>query len=67
MSDNKNPAQIACEAFGGTFALAKAAGVDPSTVSCWMNRSKGIPRNQVRKVLDAAKAAGIDLTIEQLI
>lgn len=55
--------------FGGVRALARAIDVNPSTVSRWtMPREKGgaagrIPAKAQPLVIEAAKKAGIKLTI----
>jgi len=53
--------------FGGLHAMARALGhKHPTTIQGWKERGI-VPARQQRVVLDAAKAAGIELSADDLI
>lgn len=55
------PGQRVIDRFGGIAATSRAVGLMPSTVQGWWERGR-IPAHRQDAVLEAARAAGIDLT-----
>lgn len=71
-SEAMTPAQRAIEAFGGVQNLAAAIGRDVSRIHRWTypadrgGTDGHIPGSAVRRVLQAAKARGIELSANDL-
>lgn len=54
------------EAFGGNQRISELTGEEYPTVSSWLQRCS-VPSRHWPTLIDAAKTAGIDLTLETLL
>lgn len=60
------PAAAAIDVFGGVRPLARAIGVDPSSVSAWQDTGL-IPSKHHVTILDAAARLGLEFTAHEIV
>lgn len=65
-----NPVEYTIKQFGGVRALARALGIDPSTISKWRKPRGGvyyIPSKFFGHIMRRAQKQKLDITIEDLV